>query len=159
MEKDNVMLAYILTCPTISENSLFFNYAEGEDNTSHFITEATDISTQKPFIDGSVRKQYAFSILVYKSLGYTPVDATDVSTDENLDELSDVQAIIDWITEQGELRNFPDFGDKIEIDEMVCTTDKPVYMGVFADTQGTPVARYSITIRIDYLDKTKMIWS
>lgn len=159
MSKDSIMLEYLLTCPSINENSLFFNYAEGEDNTSHFITEASDKSTQKPFVDGSIQKRYSFDIIVYKSLGYTPIDTTDVTADENLDELSEVQAIIDWITEQGELRNFPNFGDKIEVDEMYCTTDKPVLRGVFTDTMGTPMARYSITIQIDYLDKTKMIWS
>ena len=159
MSKDSIMLEYLLTCPSINENSLFFNYAEGEDNTSHFITEASDKSTQKPFVDGSIQKRYSFDIIVYKSLGYTPIDTTDVTADENLDELSEVQAIIDWITEQGELRNFPNFGDNIEVDEMYCTTDKPVLRGVFTDTMGTPMARYSITIQIDYLDKTKMIWS
>lgn len=159
MSKDSIMLEYLLTCPSINENSLFFNYAEGEDNTSHFITEASDKSTQKPYVDGSIKKRYSFDIIVYKSLGYTPIDTTDVTADENLDELSEVQAIIDWITEQGELRNFPNFGDKIEVDEMYCTTDKPVLRGVFTDTMGTPMARYSITIQIDYLDKTKMIWS
>lgn len=153
------MLEYLLTCPSISEHSLFFNYAEGEDNTNHFITEATDVRTHQPFIDGSVMKRYSFDIITYKSLGYTEVDTTDVTTDENLDELSEVQTIIDWVTEQGELKNFPDFGEKIEIDEMKCLTDKPVLMGTFTDTMGTPMARYSITIQIDYLDKTKMIWS
>jgi len=159
MDKDSIMLDFLLTCPAINENSLFFNYAEGEDNTSHFITEASDISTQKPFVDGSVMKRYSFDIIVYKSLGYTPIDTTDVTTDENLDELSEVQSIIDWITEQEELKNYPNFGDKIDVDVMYCTTDKPALKGIFTDTMGTPTARYSITIRIDYLDRTKMIWS
>lgn len=159
MDKDSVMLEYILTCPTISENSLFFNYADGEDNTNHFVTDATDVRTHKPFVDGSVMKRYSFMILVYKSLGYTPISPDEVANDENLDELLEVQTIIDWITEQGELRNFPDFGEKIEVEEMICLTDKPVLMGTFTDTMGTPMARYSITIQIDYLDKTKMIWS
>jgi len=159
MSKDSIMLEYLLTCPSISENSLFFNYADGEDNTNHFVTEATDVRTHKPYVDGSVEKRYSFMILVYKSLGYTPINPDEVTNDENLDELLEVQAIIDWITEQGELKNFPNFGDKIEVDEMICTTDKPVLMGAFVDAQGTPMARYSITIQIDYLDKTKMIWS
>lgn len=159
MDKDKVMIEYLLSCPAINGNSLFFNYAEGSDDTNHFLTQATDISKDKPFIDGSELKQYAFSIITYKSLGTQSVDKSNVESDENLDELSEVQSIIDWITEQSEQRNYPNFGENCQIDDMVCTTDKPVFTGVFQDSVGTPTARYSMTINIDYLDTTKMIWS
>lgn len=159
MNKDLIMLDYLITCPSIHDKSLFFNYAEGTDDTNHFITQATDVATQKPFVDGSVMKRYSFSIIAYKTIGTQAVDKSNVGSDENLDELAEVQAIIDWITEQSDNGEYPDFGESCQIDNMECTTDKPVLMGVFQDTMGTPTARYSMTIRIDYLDTTKMIWN
>ena len=158
MEKDDIMIEYLLQCSSVGDRSLFFNYAEGEDDTNHFVTQATDVKTQKPFIDGSVEKRYSFTLISYKSIGYRPVDNDNVSSDENLDELAEVQAIIDWINVQSESKIYPDFGANCQIDEMICTTDKPVLLGVFADTQGNPMARYSMTIQIDYLDITKKIW-
>ena len=158
MDKDTVMIEYLNTCPSISDKSLFFNYAEGEDDTNHFVTQATDVSRQQPYIDGSVEKRYSFSIYAYKSLGYRAVDVDNAQSDENLGELVEVQAIIDWINQQGEDKNFPDFGEDCQIDEMKCTTDKPVLMGTFQDNVGTPIARYSMTIQIDYLDTTKLVW-
>lgn len=159
MSKDTIMLEYLNTCPSISGRSLFFNYAEGEDDTNHFITEASDVSRQKPYIDGSVEKRYSFSIIAYKSLGYRAVDTDNIESDENLDELAEVQQIVDWITEQSEISNYPYFGSNYIIDSMICTTDRPVLLGVFEDSQGTPMARYGITIQIDYLDTTKNIWN
>lgn len=159
MDKNQIMIEYLNTCPAISERSLYFNYAEGEDDTNHFVTQATDKASQKPYVDGSVEKIYSFTIISYKSLGYRAVDTEDVSTDENLGEISEVQEIIDWITEQSENSNYPNFGESCIIDDMRCTTDKPVLLGVFSDNVGNPIARYSMTIQIDYLDKSKMIWS
>lgn len=156
--KDKVMLEYLLSCPAINERSLFFNFAEGKDETNHFVTQATDINRQKPFVDGSIAKVYSFSIVTYKSLGTQAVDKENVGSDENLDELAEVQSLIDWITEQRDNSNYPDFGESINIDDMYCTTDKPVLLGVFQDTLGTPTARYSMTIMVEYIDNSKMIW-
>ena len=76
-----------------------------------------------------------------------------------MSEISEVQEIIDWINEQAEAKNYPNFGHYCTIEEMRCDTDRPVLNGVFADSQGSPVARYSFTIQIDYLDTTKKIWN
>ena len=159
MDKNQVMIEYLNTCTSISSRKLFFNYAKGEDETNHFVTEAIDKATQKPYVDGSVMKRYSFTIISYKSIGYRAVDTSDVATDENLEEILEVQEVIDWIIEQSELQNYPDFGTDCLIDDMQCTTDKPVLLGIYTDSVGNPMARYSITIQIDYLDKSKMIWS
>lgn len=158
MDKNESMIEYLVQCPSIGDKSLFFNYAEGEDDTNHFVTQATDKATQKPYVDGSVEKRYSFTLISYKSIGYRAVDSSDIASDENLDELSDVQAIIDWIASQSESELYPNFGDDCQIDDMFCTTDKPVLLGIIGDAQGNPIARYSITIQIDYLDTSKMIW-
>ena len=159
MSKDEIMIEYLLTCPYIRDNSLFFNYAEGEDNTNHFETNATDVSVQKPFVDGSVLKQYTFTLASYKSLGYRAVDVEDVSTDENIDDLEEVQQILEWINEQADNGNFPNFGTGYVVEEMECSTDRPKLDGMFNDAVGTPIARYSIVIRLQYIDNTKLLWN
>ena len=158
MNKDRIMLDYLVSCPSISDKSLFFNYAEGQDDTNHFVTQATDVKRNIKYVDGSEEKIYSFSLIAYKSLGTQAVDKSNVESDENLDELTEVQTLIDWITEQSETGEYPNFGESCQIDTMYCTTDKPVFMGAFTDTVGTPTAKYSMTIVIEYLDTTKKIW-
>lgn len=157
--KEQIMIKYLLDCPTVNSESLFFNYAEGEDNTNHFVTNATDVALEKPFIDGSVMKRYSLTLYSYKSLGCRAITTDDISADENLEEMQEVQKIIDWISEQSDDRNYPDFGDDCQIDNMKSMTDKPQLLGIFQDNVGTPIARYSMTIVIEYLDNTKKLWN
>jgi hypothetical protein len=77
---------------------------------------------------------------------------------ENVEDFFELQEVIDWINEQGEDRNFPIFGEGYEIDNMETMSDAPVFEGV--DTSVSPaLAMYSMTIRIEYIDYTKTIWS
>ena len=69
-----------------------------------------------------------------------------------------VQDIIDWITEQAELRNYPDFGEDCVIDDMRALSNNPNLNGV--DTSIKPaLAKYSVSIQIDYIDNSKKLWS
>ena len=111
----------------------------------------------KPYIDGSVLKRFTFTLIDFRSIAYQAVVKQEGYTNENVEEFLDVQGIMDWIEEQNDLRNFPDFGDKCQIDEMHTTTENPSLNGV--DTSVTPaLAKYSMSIQIDYLDISKVIW-
>ena len=78
-------------------------------------------------------------------------------TTENVQDLKLVQNLMDWILEQADAQNFPDFGSDCVIEEMTTTTNTPHLSGI--DTQVTPpLAKYIVTIQIDYLDKSKMWW-
>jgi hypothetical protein len=73
-------------------------------------------------------------------------------------DFSEVQDIIDWIVEQADIRNYPNFGEYCEIDDMRVTTENPRLNSV--DTQTTPpLAKYSFTIQVDYLDTSKKIYN
>ena len=76
---------------------------------------------------------------------------------ENVIDLSDVQALIDWISEQNELKNFPNFGEDCIIEQMYTTTEEPKFEGI-NDELSPPLAMYSITIRIEYTDVSKVLW-
>ena len=74
----------------------------------------------------------------------------------NVEEFVDVQGIIDWIEEKADAYEFPNFGETYKIDSMKVLTDNPVLNGV--DTQVKPaLAKYSISIQIDYIDYSKVI--
>jgi hypothetical protein len=79
-------------------------------------------------------------------------------SDENLTDLDEVQKVLDWINEQDELQNYPDFGSDCPIEKMETLTTKPDIVGV--DTSSNPpMAVYRISIQIDYIDNSKKLWN
>lgn len=154
VDKNQAVINFLLTCPAIISNPLFFNFLQARDNDKQIVTQANDTALNKSFIDGSVMKRYAFTLMDYMSVAYQPLPKVEGYTSENVEELLDVQGIIDWVQEQSDARNYPDFGSDCIVDDMRTTSNNPNLNGV--DTQVTPaLAKYSITIQIDYLDKSK----
>lgn len=158
MDKNKAVINFLITCPVIYNSPLYFNFINAENDNKQFITVANDIAVHQPYIDGSVLKQYTFTLIDFKSVAYNPIVKTTGYDDENVADMLQVQEIIDWITAQNELRNYPNFGLDNYIDNMVVLTDNPNLNSI--DTTVSPaLARYSITIRITYLDKSKMLWN
>ena len=166
VDKNQAVIDFLLTCPKISSNPLFFNFLNAKDNNKQIITQANDRILDRKFVDGSVLRRYTFTIIDFRSVTFeaipinTIIPETTTYTDytsENVDEMFDVQGLLDWIEEQNDARNYPDFGTDCDIDDMKTTSTNPNLNGV--DTSVTPaLAKYSISIQIDYLDKTKAIW-
>ena len=157
MDKNKAIIDYLLTCDYIKNNPLFYNFGKAEDGNRQIVTLANDIRVNTPFIDGSVRKRYTFTILDYKSVAYRAIVNREGASDENLENAFEAQQLMDWITEQSDIRNYPDFGIDCIIDNMTVVTDQPNMSGV--DRAVTPaLAKYSISIRIDYIDYSKAIW-
>ena len=93
----------------------------------------------------------------YKSVAYTAIAKVAGYPNENVEDIFDTQQIIDWVTEQETLRNYPNFGEDCVIDEMRALTDNPNLNGV--DTSITPaLAKYSISIQINYIDYSNLSW-
>jgi hypothetical protein len=80
------------------------------------------------------------------------------NADENIEDFAEVQSLLDWINEQGDAFNFPNFGDDAEIEEMKTLSTKPTLIGV-ESSLNPPMAIYRITIQIDYIDNTKRLWN
>lgn len=157
MDKNQAIIDFLLTCPAIIADPLFFNFLNAKDNNQQIITQSNDKSLQQTFIDGSVLKRYAFTLIFFKSVLYQAIPKVEGLVNENVEELGQVQAIIDWVTEQNDSQNYPDFGEDCEIDEIKALSENPGLNGV--DTTVTPaLAKYSVTIQVDYLDKSKAIW-
>lgn len=157
VDKNQAIIDFLLQCPTIADNPLFFNFLNAEDTSKQIITQANSKVLNQRFIDGSVMRRYTFTIVDFRSVAYQPVPKVEGYVSENVEELLDVQGIMDWVNEQAKLRNFPDFGEDCIIDNMETITENPNLNGI--DTQVTPaLAKYSMSIRIDFLDKSNAFW-
>lgn len=157
VDKNQAVIDYIITCPTILNSPLYFNFINAKDNTNQFFTNVTDVYTNTSYVDGSVEKIYTFTIITFRSAADIAVVKLPGYENENLSDMSDIQNLIDWIREQNELRNFPNFGSDCEIDSISTTTEAPKFEGI--DEQVTPaLAVYSTSIQIRYLDTSKQIW-
>lgn len=155
-DKYQAIVNFLKTSPTIEANPLFFNFGTVEDGAHQTSTRADDASLNRVYIDGSVLKRYTFLVDSFKSVAYNPV-ITNLS-DENLEDLAEVQSLLDWVNEMGDAGTFPEFGDKCTIESMRTLTSKPELMGV--DTTLTPpMAIYRTSIQIDYIDYSKKLWN
>ena len=157
VDKNQAVIDFLIQCPQVAGNPLFFNAITAEDNSNGIVTIANDKALDTPYIDGSVLKQFSFSLIAFKSVSYEPVPKAVLYTSENVDDLADVQSISDWVDEQNENRNYPDFGTDCVIDDMEMSSDVPSLNGI--DTSVMPaLAKYSFTINVNYLDITKKIF-
>lgn len=168
MDKNQIIIDFMLQCPVIRNNPLFFNAIKAQDENKEIITVSNDRTMNARFIDGSVMKRYTFTIVDFRSISFNPVPinvvipgtTTTTETDyksENVEDMFDVQGIIDWIEEQKEAQNFPDFGENCVIDNMETTSDTPNLNGIDSGVMPA-LAKYSITIQIDYIDNTQKLF-
>ena len=157
MDKNAAMIAYLQTCPAIVNSPLYFNFIHARNDNKQIITLANDKIINKRFIDGSVLKTYAITVVDFKSSAYNPIIQTNVEGNENVEDMDSVQEIIDWIEQQDDLHNYPDFGADCIIESIGANTENPVLDGI--DTSSTPIlTQYSVTIEVTYLDKSRIVW-
>ncbi len=156
IDKNQAIVDFLLTCPAIRDSNLYFNFTEAEDNNKQIVTLANEKALHKAYIDGTIDKQYTFTIIEFKAM--TPKPVVEGRVDENVDDMLQVQELIDWITEQDDACNYPNFGENCQIDSIRALTDNPNLNGI--DSSISPaLAKYSISIQVDYLDTTKAIWN
>lgn len=157
VDKNQAVINYLVTCPTIRDNPLFFNFSKEEDSNKSVITESNDKAVNRPFIDGSVLRRYTFTIIDYKTVAHNAIIKQAGYSNENIEDIKDLQAVIDWVSLQEDARIYPDFGADCEIDKIYTTTDNPEFNGV-DNTAAPQLVRYSVTIVIEYIDNSKRIY-
>ena len=154
MDKNQAVINFLIQCPQIRDNPLFFNFAEVEDNSRQIVTMANDRVVNKPYIDGSVLKRFTFTLVDYRTVTYQSIVKLEGYPNENVSELMDIQSVMDWINEQADLHNYPNFGSDCVIESMRTATDEPTLNGV--DKSVSPsIAQYSMSIIIEYIDNSK----
>lgn len=157
-DKNQAVIDFLLECPQIQNNPLFFNVINAKDNDKQIITQSNEKSLNRTFVDGSVMKRFTFTIIDFRSVIYQPLPKVEGYTSENVEEMLDVQGIMDWVNAQADEQNYPDFGNDCQIDSMRTTSENPNLNGV--DTSVSPaLAKYSMSIQIDYIDTSKAVWN
>lgn len=157
MDKNKAVLDLLITYTGIETSPIFINFINAKDNDVQLLTDGNEVYLNRTFVDGSVLKRYTFSLVITKSITNMAL-AKDGVLSENIDDLADIQAFMDWVNAQGDERNFPDFGEDCVIEEMHTTAENPSINGI--NTEVSPaLALYSMEIRIDYIDYSKVIWS
>ena len=157
MDKNKATINFLVTYPDLLTSPLFVNFINAKNENIQFMPSSNDKALNKPFIDGSVKKRYTFSLVITKSMTDLAFPTTTL-TNENIEDLAEIQSLMDWINEQGDNYNYPDFGTDCVIEEMHTVAENPSLDGI--NTEVTPaLALYSMEIRIDYIDYTKVIWS
>ena len=157
VDKNKAILTFLTTYPGITTSPIFVNFINAKDDDVQFLTDSNDKDMNRRFVDGSIMKQYTFTLVITKSITDMAV-AKDVLVNENIDDIADIQAFMDWINEQGEAQNFPNFGESCIIEEMHTTAENPSIEGI-NDEVSPALALYGMEIRIDYIDYSKVIWS
>jgi len=157
MDKNQAIIDYLIQCPYIQNSPLYFNLVNARNDDVQIITSSEDVTTRTPYIDGSIPKKYTFTLITFKSITDMAVVKDSQHVNENVDDLADVQSLLDWIHEQEDAHNYPDFGDDCYIDDIQTTTDEPQFDGI-NDELTPPLAMYSISIIVNYIDTHKVLW-
>lgn len=163
IDKNQAVIEFLTTYPDMQSIPLFFNFINAKDNNIQFLTESNDVTLDKTFIDGSVLRRYEFTLVITKSITDLAMVKPDTSNEdiwlsnENIEDMADIQNLMDWINEQGDARNYPNFGEDCVVENLHTLTNNPTLEGVNTDV--TPaLAMYSMSIGIDYIDYSKTLW-
>ncbi len=156
-DKNKAIIEYLLQCPQIQESPLYFNFINAKDSTKQIITQADDVTLNRVYVDGSVAKRFTFTIIDFRSISSQALVKIAGYDNENVEDLLDIQGIVDWISDQNDAKNYPNFGENCIIDEIRATTNTPALNGI-DNTISPPLAKYGVTIVILYIDTSRKIW-
>ena len=129
MSKHDAVKAYF-------EPKIDFNFSPESPDKISLITNYSD-KVIKNYITGDKQKEYGFSIIIMK-----PYSSDE--DDLNLEAMNFAQAFMDWLDEQNEKREYPDFREKCTIEKI---ENMPNLSGVNYEAG---LARYMIQARIIY---------
>lgn len=159
IDKNQAIISYLLQCPSIQNKPLYFNFINAQDDTTQLIPLTEDTATGRKYVDGSIAKTYIANLVIFKSISDMAIVKTDSVEypNENIEDMQDVQLLMDWINEQDDLYNFPDFGSDCIVEHIQTTTYSPRLDGVNVELT-PPLGMYSVSIQVDYIDQTKILW-
>lgn len=156
MSKNQIMLDYLSQCEGVRQ--LYFQYGDARDNAMQLVTSSVETATRAGYIDGSQPKKLDYSLIWYKALAFLPVVTNGGGqVNANVAELDDVQIIIDWIGAQNDAHNYPDLGEDCQVDAISCLHDVPQLIGIDA-SYSPPLAKYTFTVRVEYIDLSRCIF-
>ena len=138
------VMDFINTCPLVGYD-LYFNFTDESNLDANTTLSTVPYGTLvKRYVDGSCLMKMQFEIRQIKPMSCRS------NTTQNTEQIQIVQDFLDWINEQGEKRNFPDFGEGCEIQSM--GTPKGVRFPSMAGSNDKS-ALYAFPFEILYLER------
>lgn len=147
-KKNKILIDYMRQCPQIDH--MYAIFAIMEDGTKMFEPD-TNETLVATWIDGRKYKKITFTINNYVSYTTNPVSSKEDIEHENLLEIEDMQSIIKWFKNQVRERNFPDFGEFVQIEEMYAIDEEPILVGI-NEQLSPPLAKYTMQFAIEYVE-------
>lgn len=125
----------------LEDNDLYFESTDAYPGVRTLVPNYGDY-VNKTDILGNKYKSYSFVFIGYETI--------DVGTsDVNLTNMEIFDAFNEWLEEQKELKNFPDFGDKCRDYDIIILQN----MANLATIASDNLAKYMLGARIDYIEE------
>lgn len=135
MNLNNNIIEWLLLCPAIRD--VFFAFSRAEVDGTTIVPIASD-EWLTHYLDGTGEKLYTMALIQYRELSDVPNSA------ENAEIQYDIEKIMNWIEEQNEKENFPDFGGDC-IEEISVLENMPEISGIDSTR-----AKYIFSVQIKY---------
>lgn len=153
MTKNEIMLAYVQRCPGIRQ--LYFTAGEMLPDAVQITASSVETAAQTAYIDGSRLRYLDYNLIWFRPLSVTPVRNPATGTyNHAVAEVDDIQSIIDWVETQNDAHDLPEFGDGYVTDSIRCLQAVPQLLGI-DQSYSPPLARYTFTLRVEFLDLTR----
>lgn len=126
---------------------LHFNFSPEAADDISIITRYSDKRIRE-YINGDMEKEYGFAIVVVKNYS---TEADDI----NVEAMEFAEGFMEWLEEQDRKKDFPVFGEDIEVLSMENLQNMP---NLAAINEEEGLARYQLQGRIRYLEHSKENW-
>lgn len=125
----------------LEDNNLYFEATDAYPGVRTLVPNYGDY-VNKVDILGNKYKSYSFVFV-----GYETIDPG--TSDVNLTNMEVFDAFNEWLEEQKELKNFPDFGEKCRDYDIIILQN----MANLATIASDNLAKYMLGARIDYIEE------
>lgn len=142
--KNQAMINFIKKYPPLYE-TLYFNSTQNYPQTTSLNTVYSDYAVQE-YTCGNSDREFIFAIKQMKN--YDSSGTSDV----NLQAINEVQDFMDWIDEQNELKNYPEFPENCYVYKIENLQNMPNLAGT--DDQG--LAEYMFQCKVCYTEERRL---
>lgn len=133
--KHEAVWAWLHTCPHIT--NLFFNAGRADGGYTQLIPAE---SVKDEYIDGTSVRSYECTLVRFMEISFEPNDET------NIGDLIDFDRLGEWVEEQNEIQNFPQFPAKESVQEINVSPNQAGYMVMLE----AGIAKYQLQFQIEY---------
>lgn len=157
MDKNKATIDFLLSCEAIHNSPLYFNLSHSEAGSKLFVTQEDDKNIEEPYINGSVKKRYSLTVISFCSMSAVPIAKVEGKPDKNMEDYAEVEALMNWVKDKKSKEMYPDFGEDCMIEDMYTTASNPKIDYIDASVT-PPIAKYSFTLRVEYIDNSEALW-